>query len=48
VLRAIAVAAAGLPPHREDAIAAGFEAYLTKPIEPWVLCRVVASLALGT
>jgi hypothetical protein len=26
---------------------AGFDAHLTKPIDPWALCRLVAMLALG-
>jgi CheY-like chemotaxis protein len=49
VLRAIAVAAgAGIPENREDAIAAGFDLYLTRPVDSWELCRAVASLALGS
>jgi CheY-like chemotaxis protein len=28
----------------EDALAAGFDAYLKKPVEPWELCRVVHRL----
>jgi CheY-like chemotaxis protein len=46
VLRAIAVAAAALPENREGAMAAGFDAYLRKPVDPWALCRAVASVAL--
>jgi CheY-like chemotaxis protein len=45
VIRAIAVSErAG---DREDAVAAGFDAHLTKPIEPWALCRMVSTLVLG-
>jgi CheY-like chemotaxis protein len=47
VLRAIAVVTGGAE-NREEAMAAGFEAYLTKPIEWWALCRAVASVALGS
>jgi CheY-like chemotaxis protein len=48
VLRAIAVVAAGRGENREEAMAAGFDAYLTKPIEWWALCRAVANVALGS
>ncbi len=45
VVRAIALSArAG---DRDDALAAGFDAHLTKPIEPWALCRLVSTLVLG-
>jgi CheY-like chemotaxis protein len=45
VVRAIALSHDA--PDREDAIAAGFDAYLPKPIDPWALCRLVAALVLG-
>src|SRR6266849_7063030 len=45
VVRAIALS--GRPADRDDAVAAGFDAPLTKPIEPWAMCRLVATLALG-
>jgi CheY-like chemotaxis protein len=45
VIRAIALS--GRRADREDAVAAGFDAYLAKPIDPWALCRLVATLALG-
>jgi CheY-like chemotaxis protein len=45
VVRAIAVSGRGTD--RDDAVAAGFDAHLTKPIEPWALCRLVATLTLG-
>jgi CheY-like chemotaxis protein len=47
VLRAIAMAAAGPPDNRNEAMAAGFDAYLTMPIEWWALCRAVADVARG-
>jgi two-component system, chemotaxis family, CheB/CheR fusion protein len=31
----------------DDAVAAGFDAHLTKPVDPWALCRMVSMLALG-
>ena len=45
VVRAIAVSARA--EDRDDAVASGFDAHLTKPLEPWVLCRLVATLVLG-
>jgi CheY-like chemotaxis protein len=45
VVRAIALSVrAG---DHDDATTAGFDAHLTKPIEPWVLCRLVSTLSLG-
>jgi CheY-like chemotaxis protein len=45
VVRAIALSSQRRDP---DAVAAaGFDAHLIKPIEPWALCRLVAMLALG-
>jgi len=45
VVRAIAISErAG---DRDDALAAGFDAHLIKPIEPWALCRLVSTLVLG-
>jgi len=32
---------------REEAVTAGFDAHLMKPLDPWALCRLVAELALG-
>ena len=43
-VRAIALSQRGANLHG----AAGFDASLTKPIEPWALCRLVATLALGS
>ena len=32
---------------RDGALTAGFDAHLTKPIEPWAMCRLVATLVFG-
>ncbi len=48
VMRAVAVTALGRPPDAEALRAAGFDAWLTKPVDPWALCRLVASLAMGS
>jgi CheY-like chemotaxis protein len=32
---------------REEALAAGFDAHLARPIDPWALCRTVSTLVLG-
>jgi CheY-like chemotaxis protein len=45
VVRAIALSHDALD--REDAITAGFDTYLPKPVDPWALCRLVAALTLG-
>ena len=45
VVRAIALS--GRDADRDGAFAAGFDAHLTKPIEPWALCRLVATLVFG-
>jgi CheY-like chemotaxis protein len=45
VVRAIALS--GRSGDLDDAVAAGFDAHLTKPVDPWVLSRLVAMLALG-
>ncbi len=45
VVRAIAVS--GRSEDRDAAMGAGFDAHLTKPIEPWALCRLVSTLVLG-
>lgn len=47
VVRAIAVTTGAGPAAREMIRAAGFDGYLTRPVDPWALCRLVASLALG-
>ena len=44
-LPALAVTAYGLVFPRGRMIAAGFNEYLAKPLDPWELCRVVATLA---
>lgn len=31
----------------EDALSAGFSAYLRKPVEPWELCRVIGRVRRG-
>jgi two-component system, chemotaxis family, CheB/CheR fusion protein len=45
VVRAIALS--GRSTDLDPAVAAGFDAHLTKPVDPWALCRLVAMLALG-
>ena len=45
VVRAIAVSERG--EDHDDAVASGFDAHLTKPLEPWMLCRLAATLVLG-
>ena len=45
VVRAIALS--GQAADRDTAVTAGFDAHLTKPIEPWAMCRLVATLAFG-
>lgn len=42
---AVALTAFAQPAYRERAISAGFDAYLTKPVEPQDLVRVVADVA---
>jgi CheY-like chemotaxis protein len=44
-VRAIALTVDGAG--RDDAVAAGFDGHLTKPIEPWTLCRLVSSMVFG-
>jgi CheY-like chemotaxis protein len=45
VVRAIALSTGSAD--RDDALAAGFDAHLTKPIEPWAMCRLVSGLVFG-
>lgn len=45
VVRAIALS--GGSTDADHAVAAGFDAHLTKPVDPWALCRLVSMLALG-
>jgi CheY-like chemotaxis protein len=40
----IALTAYGFAHAPEDALAAGFSAYLKKPVEPWELCRTIDRL----
>ena len=40
----IALTAYGFAHGAEDALAAGFDAFLKKPVEPWTLCRTIAGL----
>ena len=44
VVRAIALSRDA---DRDDALTAGFDAHLTKPIEPWAMCRLVSTLVFG-
>jgi len=41
-----AVALSGQAADRDAVVAAGFDAHLTTPIEPWAMCRLVATLVL--
>jgi two-component system, chemotaxis family, CheB/CheR fusion protein len=43
-LRVPAIALSGYAHHREQALAAGFDQFLVKPVEPKTLCRSVESL----
>ena len=45
VVRAIALSSRDAD--RETVVGAGFDAYLTKPIEPWAMCRLVSTLVFG-
>ena len=45
VVRAIALSEGDAD--RDGALAAGFDAHLTKPIEPWAMCRLIATLVFG-
>src|SRR5712692_10611467 len=36
-----------LKPEDGGAVTAGFDAHLTKPIEPWAMCRLIATLVFG-
>jgi CheY-like chemotaxis protein len=45
VVPAIAIANTAVAGERERARAAGFEAYLVKPLDPWELCRMITGLA---
>ena len=40
----VALTAYGFAHAAEEVLAAGFSAYLKKPIEPWKLCRTIAGL----
>ena len=44
-LPAIAITAHGEAHGPERTLAAGFDAHLHKPIDPWELCRIIAALA---
>jgi DNA-binding response OmpR family regulator len=44
-LPAVALAAPGHPDQRWHALAAGFDAYLTKPVDPGAMIRAVQDLA---
>ncbi|MGH7278703.1 MAG: response regulator [Candidatus Rokuibacteriota bacterium] len=41
---AVVVTALAYPTDRERVLSEGFQAHLTKPIDPWTLCRVVWGL----
>lgn len=41
---AVAVSALAAESDRERARAAGFDAYITKPLDPWELCRMISAL----
>ena len=40
----VALTAYGFAHGAEEALAAGFSAYLRKPVEPWKLCRTIAAI----
>jgi CheY-like chemotaxis protein len=46
VVRAIALSGVDRAQDRDEALAAGFDSHLTKPVDPWQLCRLVSTLAL--
>jgi len=41
---AVAVSALAAESDRERARTAGFDAYITKPLDPWELCRMISAL----
>jgi len=41
---AVAVSALAAESDRERARGAGFDAYITKPLDPWELCRMISAL----
>jgi CheY-like chemotaxis protein len=45
VVRAIALS--GQATDRDALVAAGFDAHLIKPLEPWAMCRLVSTLVFG-
>jgi CheY-like chemotaxis protein len=47
VVPAIAVSGRVRPANADAARTAGFDAFLTKPLDPWELCRVIAQLTEG-
>jgi len=47
VIPVVAVAAASGGVTEEQARAAGFDAFIAMPLDPWVLCRLISSLVSG-
>jgi len=47
VIPVVAVVAAGSGVTEEQARAAGFDAFIAMPLDPWVLCRLISSLVSG-
>ena len=47
VIPVVAVAAAGSGVTEEQARAAGFDAFIAMPLDPWMLCRLISSLVSG-
>ena len=46
-LATIAITGQGVPHGPERALAAGYQGHLRKPIDPWEMCRLIATLVRG-
>jgi len=47
VIPVVAVATAGSGVTEDQARAAGFDAFIAMPLDPWMLCRLISSLVSG-
>jgi len=47
VIPVVAIAMAGSAVSEEQARAAGFDAFIAMPLDPWMLCRLISSLVSG-
>jgi len=47
VIPVVAIAMAGSGASEEQARAAGFDAFIAMPLDPWMLCRLISSLVSG-